>query len=158
MPQRGEMEGGGSEGIYVYIPLIHIVVEQKLTQHCKAIILQFKNKNLHSSLGGRKLPLQGLPPHVSRLISQHPQFQEEQIAPLCVCPCWLSAWTPLPPPYFFTARASSQNRLGLSLDTRLCVASSDPASISQQRPGWGPSTKHPQYWFSLCILECIALH
>ena len=27
------------EGIYVYLKLIHVVVQQKLTQHCKAIIL-----------------------------------------------------------------------------------------------------------------------
>ena len=34
--------GGRSkkEGIYVYIWLIHFVVQQKLTQHCKVIILQ----------------------------------------------------------------------------------------------------------------------
>ena len=32
------------EGIYVYIELIHFVVQQKLTQHCKAIILQLKKK------------------------------------------------------------------------------------------------------------------
>ena len=34
--------GGRSkrEGIYVYISLIHFTVEQKLTQHDKAIILQ----------------------------------------------------------------------------------------------------------------------
>jgi len=31
------------EGIYVYLELIHIVVQQKLTQHCKVIILQLKN-------------------------------------------------------------------------------------------------------------------
>jgi len=31
-----------SEGIYVYIWLIHVVVQQKLTQHCKAIILHKK--------------------------------------------------------------------------------------------------------------------
>ena len=33
--------GGRSEreGIYVYIQLIHFVVQQKLTQHCKATIL-----------------------------------------------------------------------------------------------------------------------
>ena len=40
-----EVEGGRShkkEGIYVRIQLIHVVVQQKLTQHCKAIILQFK--------------------------------------------------------------------------------------------------------------------
>ena len=28
--------------IYVYLELIHIVVWQKLTQHCKAIIFQLK--------------------------------------------------------------------------------------------------------------------
>ena len=28
------------EGIYVYVELIHFIVQQKLTQHCKAIILQ----------------------------------------------------------------------------------------------------------------------
>ena len=32
------------EGIYVHLWLIHTVVQQKPTQHCKAIILQFKNK------------------------------------------------------------------------------------------------------------------
>ena len=34
--------GGRSkrEGIYVYIELIHFIVQQKLTQHCEAIILQ----------------------------------------------------------------------------------------------------------------------
>ena len=31
--------------VYIYIWLIHFVVQQKLTQHCKAIIiLQFKKK------------------------------------------------------------------------------------------------------------------
>ena len=38
--------GGGErlqrEGIHVYIELIHGVVQPKLTQHCKAIILQLK--------------------------------------------------------------------------------------------------------------------
>ena len=35
---REVQEGGG---IYIYIySLIHFVVQQKLTQHCKAIILQ----------------------------------------------------------------------------------------------------------------------
>ena len=28
------------EGIYVYIWLIHFIIQQKLTQYCKAIILQ----------------------------------------------------------------------------------------------------------------------
>ena len=32
------------EGIHVYLQLIHAVVQQKLTQHCKAIILQLKKK------------------------------------------------------------------------------------------------------------------
>ena len=36
------------EGIYVYIELIHFVVQQKLTQHCKAIILQLKKKKKRS--------------------------------------------------------------------------------------------------------------
>ena len=31
------------EGVYVNTELIHFVVQQKLTQHCKPIILQFKN-------------------------------------------------------------------------------------------------------------------
>ena len=35
-----ETQEGGDMGIYVYIWLIHFVVQQKQTQHCKAIILQ----------------------------------------------------------------------------------------------------------------------
>ena len=40
-------DGGGGgrskrEGIQVYIQLIHFIVQQKLTQHCKAILLQLK--------------------------------------------------------------------------------------------------------------------
>ena len=35
-----EAQEGGDMGIYVYILPIHFVVQQKLTQHCKAIILQ----------------------------------------------------------------------------------------------------------------------
>ena len=40
------MGGGRSkrEGIYVYIHLIHFVVQQKLTQHCRVTIPQFKKK------------------------------------------------------------------------------------------------------------------
>ena len=30
------------EGIYVYVPLIHLAVQQKLTQDSKATILQLK--------------------------------------------------------------------------------------------------------------------
>ena len=35
-----EMQEGGDTGIYVYVQLIHFVIQQKLTHHCKAIILQ----------------------------------------------------------------------------------------------------------------------
>ena len=33
------------EGMFVYLELIHFVVQQEKTQHCKAIILQLKHKN-----------------------------------------------------------------------------------------------------------------
>ena len=32
------------EGIYVYLKLIHFAVQQKLTEHCKAITFQLKIK------------------------------------------------------------------------------------------------------------------
>ena len=35
-----ETQEGGDMGIYVYVWLIHSVIKQELTQHCKAIILQ----------------------------------------------------------------------------------------------------------------------
>ena len=35
-----EAEGLKSDGIYVYLQLMHFVMLQKLPQHCKAIILQ----------------------------------------------------------------------------------------------------------------------
>ena len=35
-----EKQEGRDMGIYVYIQLINFVVQQKLTQHCKAIIFQ----------------------------------------------------------------------------------------------------------------------
>ena len=35
-----ETQEGGDKGIYVYAYLIHFVIKQKLTHHCKAIILQ----------------------------------------------------------------------------------------------------------------------
>ena len=41
-------------GLYVYIQLIHIVIQQKLTQHCKAIILlKKKKKSSFIALPGR---------------------------------------------------------------------------------------------------------
>ena len=33
----GEAQEGGDMGIYVYIQLIHFVLQHKLTKHCKAI-------------------------------------------------------------------------------------------------------------------------
>ena len=38
-------EGGRSEreGMYVYLELIHAVVQQKQRQHCKAVTFQLKN-------------------------------------------------------------------------------------------------------------------
>ena len=42
----GSEMGGGFKReeiyIYIYTQLVHFVVRQKLTQHCKAIILQLK--------------------------------------------------------------------------------------------------------------------
>ena len=42
------VRGGGREaqmgGVYVYIQLICFLVQQKVTQHCKATILQLKKK------------------------------------------------------------------------------------------------------------------
>ena len=40
MEGEREAQEGGDMGIYVYIQLTHFAVQQKLTQHCKAIILQ----------------------------------------------------------------------------------------------------------------------
>ena len=50
--------GGGVGGrlkrkeIYVYLWLIHVVVQQKLAQHCKAIVLQLKKKKKNKGAGG----------------------------------------------------------------------------------------------------------
>ena len=35
-----------TEGVWVYVELIHFAVQQNLTQHCKAMILHLKKKNL----------------------------------------------------------------------------------------------------------------
>ena len=40
----GVGEGLKREGIYVYLKVIHVIVQQKLTQHCKAIILPLRHK------------------------------------------------------------------------------------------------------------------
>ena len=48
---RRRTRKGGREapeaGIDVYTGLIHAVVKQKLTQHCKASVLQLKNKRIN---------------------------------------------------------------------------------------------------------------
>ena len=41
-PEQCFKNPGKREGTYVYLWLIHVDVEQKPTQHCKAIILQLK--------------------------------------------------------------------------------------------------------------------
>ena len=47
---EGGMEGGRvgrrlmREGIYAYMELVHFVSQQKLSQHCKAVISQFFKK------------------------------------------------------------------------------------------------------------------
>ena len=40
----GKWEGGSREGTYVYLWLIHVDIQQKPTQYCKAIIPQVKIK------------------------------------------------------------------------------------------------------------------
>ena len=43
------------EKIHVYISVIHLVVRQKLTQHCKAVIPQFK-KSIDTIMFPVKVP------------------------------------------------------------------------------------------------------
>ena len=49
----GGIGGGRSqrEGIYVCVELIHFLVQQKVTQHCKAIVFQFKNIKGENTIG-----------------------------------------------------------------------------------------------------------
>ena len=49
MGWEGEREAHEGGDIYVYLWLIHTVVWQKPTQHCKAMILQFKKIKSHAS-------------------------------------------------------------------------------------------------------------
>ena len=60
--QRGEMEITGGrfkrEQTHVYLWLIDDVIQQKLTQHCKAIIFQFK---IHMHLKRKKAKQTGHP-------------------------------------------------------------------------------------------------
>ena len=48
------------EGIHVYIRLIHVVVQQKLTQHCKASVFQFK-KLIFNGLKNESFVGNGIP-------------------------------------------------------------------------------------------------
>ena len=45
------------KGIYVYLELIYDVIQQKTTQHCKALILQFKKLRLRNNRNGKKRSL-----------------------------------------------------------------------------------------------------
>lgn len=51
----GEGVGGRFKRIYVYLQLTHVIVQQKPTQHCKAIILQTKinvfKKRIYRGMG-----------------------------------------------------------------------------------------------------------
>ena len=59
-----ETQQGGDMGIYVYVQPIHSVIKQKLTHHCKAVILpiktlkrQFLPWGLHSDMQTNKIYL-----------------------------------------------------------------------------------------------------
>ena len=60
----GGMGGSKSEGIYVYIYLIHFSVQQKLIQHCKAIILKKTENPLAAHLPLKRLCYDVLSPSV----------------------------------------------------------------------------------------------
>ena len=40
----GRWEGSWEGDLYAYVELIHFIVQQKLTQHCKAIMLRGQKK------------------------------------------------------------------------------------------------------------------
>ena len=40
------------KNVHIYVPLIHFAVQQKLTQHCKSTILQFKKILIKNKSGG----------------------------------------------------------------------------------------------------------
>ena len=48
--------GGGREGTYVYLWLIHVDVWQKLTQYCKTIILKLEINLLKTTKKNPNLP------------------------------------------------------------------------------------------------------
>ena len=73
------------EGTCVYLRLIHIVVWQKLTQHCKAIILQlkikkknfFKDPDLETAYVISAHILLTRSDYISLPVSPHPPIEEE---------------------------------------------------------------------------------
>lgn len=72
--------GGGREGTHVYLQLSH-VVRQRLTQHCKAVILQFlkrKSKSLSNIyLGSFHVELISPLPPQGALVLQVLQMREQ---------------------------------------------------------------------------------
>ena len=60
------MQEGRDMGIYVYVQLIHFVTKQKLTHHCKAIILQQRCQKIQKNI---KHFLDSCVNHSIRLIS-----------------------------------------------------------------------------------------
>ena len=52
----GVGEESKRELLYVYIQLIHFLIQRKLTQHRKAIILQLKNNRNNLSIVGPGVP------------------------------------------------------------------------------------------------------
>ena len=62
---RGAGERSQREGMYVYTWQMHFIVQQKLTQHCEAIIFQYRKQNTPQTLrilllGGHALKILGL--------------------------------------------------------------------------------------------------
>ena len=64
------------EGTYVYLWLIHVDVQQKPTQHCKAIILQLK-KNSIDFQEGKKVKNQDKKKK-KKMESENPTTQQHQ--------------------------------------------------------------------------------
>ena len=56
-PGGGVEERSMLDGIYGYMQLIHLVVQQKVTQHCKSFFLRFKNAKLSIKLPVERINL-----------------------------------------------------------------------------------------------------
>ena len=63
------------EGTYVYLWLIHVGVQQKLVQYCKATILQLKKKKANSRFQGPLSP-PGAGPHVRLWIDSETETRD----------------------------------------------------------------------------------